>query len=70
MNSKLHDLIGQATTRVEATQAVRQVARTRAHQAEQDADAQKFRHKVESVLGKEVLDAIGQGNFHIFWELP
>ncbi len=64
MNNKLRDLIGQASTRVEATKAEREAERMRAQQEEQDRDAEKFRHKVEFVLGKEVSEAIGPVTFH------
>jgi hypothetical protein len=64
MNNKLRDLISQADTRVEATEAEREAKRMRAQQEEQDRDAEKFKQKVESVLGKDVLDAIGPVTFH------
>lgn len=64
MNDKLRDLISHATTRVEDAKAARESERTRAQQAEQDRDAENFRSEVESVLGKEVLDAIGPVTFH------
>jgi hypothetical protein len=63
MNDKLRELIGQATTRLENTEAERAAERKKADKARQDADAVQFKNKVESVLGKEVLDAIGPVEF-------
>jgi hypothetical protein len=64
MNNKLHDLIGQASTRVAATKAEREAKRMQTQQEEQNRDAEEFRQKVESVLGKEILEAIGPVAFH------
>lgn len=64
MNDKLRELIVQASTRIEAGEAERKAEKIRIDQAEQEADAEKFKRKVESVLGKEVLEAIGPVTFH------
>jgi len=64
MNNKLRDLIGQASARMEASEAEREAKRMRAQEAEQDRDAKKFTSKVESAFGKEVLDAIGPVTFN------
>lgn len=64
MNEKLRDLIGQATSRIEARNAAREADRIRAHQLEQEQDAENFRRKVHSTLGDEVLDAVGPVAFH------
>src|SRR5258708_2442250 len=64
MNNRLRDLIGQASTRVEATKAEREAKRMQTQQEEQNRDAEEFRQKIESVLGKEVLEAIGPVTFH------
>jgi hypothetical protein len=59
MNDKLQSLIGEASARIAATNAEREAERVRQQQMEKDRDAALFKTKVESVLGKEVLDAIG-----------
>src|SRR6267142_57503 len=64
MNDKLRDLIGQANSRVDAKESKREQEKVRSQQEEFDQDSAKFRSKVESVLGKDVLDAIGPVTFH------
>jgi hypothetical protein len=64
MNNKLRDLVGQASTRVAATKAEREAKRMQTQQEEQNRDAEEFKQKVESVLGKEVLEAIGRVTFN------
>jgi hypothetical protein len=64
MNDKLRDLVTQASNRVDAANSERQAASRRKQDDELENDAQIFRGKVETVLGKEVLDAIGPVTFH------
>lgn len=63
MNEQLHNLIGQATERYQAAESTRESERLRAQREEYERDAERFRIKVKSVLGKEVLDAIGLVTF-------
>jgi len=64
MDDKIRELIGHATSRVESREAERGAAKMRRDEVEKERDAENFRHKVEGVLGKDVLDAIWPVSFH------
>ena len=64
MDDKLRELVVKATGRVEAREAGREAEKIRRSKEEEDRDAENFRRKIEGVLGKDVLDAIGPVSFY------